>query len=184
MKPIDYNINYLEECLNYPRGMHFLLSRQVNCFGWHVSSGQSVGSSLPSKQSGEKSHFHLSGMHLRPSLQRNSSGPVQLSNGKVEVDGATSSSPEARQISCSPMQKSRKMAKIDSRVRNRNIKAVFMFFSWMMSPFVRLLFLPHSTRQVLRKKSCFSCFCSLATRIVFFHIVLFDIDCRSCRRLF
>ena len=44
--------------------MHFLLSLQVNCPGRHVVSGQSVGSSLPSRQSGEKSHFHFIGMHF------------------------------------------------------------------------------------------------------------------------
>lgn len=50
--------------VSYPRGMHFLLILQVNCPGRQVVSGQSGGSSLPSRQSGEKSHFHLLGMHL------------------------------------------------------------------------------------------------------------------------
>ena len=46
--------------------------------GWHVEAGHSGGSSLPSRQSGEKSHFHFIGIHFSPSLQRNISSEMRL----------------------------------------------------------------------------------------------------------
>ena len=57
--------------------MHRRLCKQVNCSCWQVTGGQSGGSSLPSRQSGEKSHFHFSGMHFWPSAHWKTSGSLQ-----------------------------------------------------------------------------------------------------------
>ena len=57
--------------------MHRRLCKHVNCSCWHVIGGHSGGSSLPSRQSGEKSHFHLRGMHFCPSAHRKTSGSLQ-----------------------------------------------------------------------------------------------------------
>ena len=57
--------------------MHRRLCKHVNCSCWQVIGGHSGGSSLPSRQSGEKSHFHLRGMHFCPSAHLNTSGSLQ-----------------------------------------------------------------------------------------------------------
>ena len=64
----------------YSSGIHFWLSWHVNCLAWQVTCGQSGGSSLPSRQSGEKSHFHFIKMHFCPSAHRNISGPLHSSS--------------------------------------------------------------------------------------------------------
>ena len=62
---------------SYSKGMHRRLCKQVNWSDWQVTGGQSGGSSLPSRQSGEKSHFHLRGMHFWPSAHWKTSGSLQ-----------------------------------------------------------------------------------------------------------
>ena len=54
--------------------MHFLVFSQVKCLAWQVSFGQSGGSSLPSRQSGEKSQCFDIGMQFWPSAHLNQSG--------------------------------------------------------------------------------------------------------------
>ena len=58
----------------YSKGMHFLVFSQVKCLAWQVSFGQSGGSSLPSRQSGEKSQCFDIGMQFWPSAHLNQSG--------------------------------------------------------------------------------------------------------------